>query len=204
LIHLSKIRNVGVYFAPEYQYGQSNAVFTSFSGGSFMLQFNHRFAIGLTRQETSSETFSPKGVAPLVLQSNFGGIKMEYTLRPASMIHVTFPLVLGGGEARADSLKTSESGGFHHENNENYTNSGLRGSYFVIQPGIQLEANMFRFAKIFAGANYRFASKVGSVSILPTDSLGGLGINAGVKIGIFDLKKPKIRRHLSQKPNKRN
>jgi hypothetical protein len=191
LIHLSKIRNVGIYFAPEFQYGQSNGAFTAFSGGSAMLQFNHRFAVGLTGASTSSESFSPKGVAPLLLQSDFGGIKMEYTVRPASAIHVTFPLVIGSGEARADSVRTTIETNSENENHQNGgRESGLSSAYFVIQPGVQIEANVLRFAKVFAGANYRIASKTGATSTLPTDALSGLGINAGIKIGIFDIRKP--------------
>ena len=45
---LAKLNYLGVYIAPEYQFGQVGGAFTSLAGGSIMLQFNKRFAFGMT------------------------------------------------------------------------------------------------------------------------------------------------------------
>jgi hypothetical protein len=182
LVHVPKVRQVGLYIAPEFQYGQSNAAFTTFSGGSAMLILNNRFTFGATVQETINETFSPTGVSPLMMKSTFGGAKMEYTLHPSAAVHFTFPLILGMGTARADSLNERS----FHTHNEGVHRDSMHGEFLVIQPGVQIEANLLRWVKLFAGVNYRISSAIGTTSILPTDALQGFGINAGLKIGLFD------------------
>lgn len=187
LIRPAQISSVGLYLAPEFQYGQSNGEFTPYAGGSFMLLFNKRLAIGLTAQRSLRETFSPTGVAPLVLRSAFGGGKLEYTLRPDAALHFSFPLVVGMGEASADSM-WYHRGGMHGVFDDRPIHTGREGSYLVIQPGIQLEANLIRYIKLFAGANYRFTSSVGHASTLPSDALQGFSLSAGLKVGFFDLR----------------
>jgi len=188
LLQPSKLHYLGVFVAPEYQYGQSNGAFTSFSGGSAMLLFNKRFAMGVTMQHSLDRRFSPAGVSPLVLRSAFGGAKLEYTLMPNSAVHVTFPLLLGAGIARADSLRTLLRPGHLHGIDENGRLNGLRSEYFIVQPGVQVEANLLRWAKLYVGAHYRIASRIGDeVSAAPGNSLQGASISAGLKLGWFDF-----------------
>lgn len=196
LLHPAKMHHIGFYVAPEAQFGQAGGAFTGFGGGSAMLVFNNRFALGATMQESFQENFSPTSVAPLALRTAFGGGKLEYTLRPAAAVHLSFPLVLGYGEASADSLNEVKNNNSHHENgSKNDRNDAFRGNYAVIQPGINLEANLMRNVKVFAGANYRFAPKVGSSGAsLPADVLQGASFGAGVKVGIFNFPTAKFRR----------
>ncbi len=190
LIRPSKLNYLGLYVAPEFQYGQSNSAFTSFAGGSAMLLLNKRLALGVTAQQSLSETFSPNGVSPLVLQSAFGGGKLEYTLHPDAAFHLTFPLVVGVGEVRADSLHTHDNGVDHemHGDGHDFERTGMDGTYFLIQPGVQVEVNLLRYAKLFAGANYRITSNMDSASTLPSDALQGLSLNVGLKVGWFDFR----------------
>jgi hypothetical protein len=194
LIHPAKIRNFGLYFAPEYQYGQSNAAFNSYSGGSGMVIFNKRLAIGVAAYESVTELFSPKGVAPLTLKTAYGGAKLEYTVHPDAAVHISFPLLVGMGEASMDSVdvkSTETNNEMHGMHGIRGDDSGMNGEFFVIQPGINVEANLLRNVKLFAGANYRIASKIGTAStIVPKDALIGFGISAGVRVGIFDVRKP--------------
>jgi hypothetical protein len=190
LIHPTKIRNYGLYFAPEFQYGQSNATLNSFSGGSAMFIFNKRLALGVAAFESLNETFSPKGVTPLVLRTAFGGGKLEYTLRPDAAFHVSFPLLIGAGAARMDSVSTTTTINEHYRGLSS-RNALFNAEYFVVQPGINVETNLLKNIKMFVGVNYRFTSKLGTATTsVPTDALSGFGMSAGVKIGIFDVKKP--------------
>lgn len=187
LLHLSRINSIGIYAAPEFQYGQLHSQFTPFAGGSLMFMFNKRFAIGGTMMHSTDRSFSPAGVSPLVMNANFGGLKMEYTLNPNSAIHLSFPLLIGGGSASADSAfrnrrrplqqDTAGFGTFQPRN---------RSDYFVIQPGIQLEGNLLPFLKLYIGANYRFAFDR-NTSLLPADNLQGFSASVGIKAGLFDI-----------------
>lgn len=184
LIRPAKVRYLGLYVAPEYQYGQLNNTFTSLGGASAMLLFNKRFAIGVTAQHSLERRFSPAGVSPLYLNANYGGLKLEYTVNPNGAVHISFPLTIGMGFARADSLQSRQ-----HTPGFEPGNRPFRGGdrYGVIQPGIHLEANLFRYAKLFAGASYRIAWENSSrTAVLPSNTLQGLSLEAGVKVGLFD------------------
>ena len=185
LIKLVKPQYIGLYVAPEVQYGQLNGAFTSLGGGSLMFLFNKRWGIGVTVQQSLSETFSPSGVAPLVLDAHFMGGRLEYTPRPDAAVHFTFPLVVGMGSASADSLRTE---GSHNHDNSTFDGHGRDGNeYVVVQPGIQLEANLIRYVKLFGGVNYRLAFASGtSTTTLPKNTLQGVSINVGLKMGLFD------------------
>jgi hypothetical protein len=186
LLKFRKPESIGIYVAPEFQYGSLNGDFTSFGGGSLMLMINNRFAFGVTGQSSISNSFSPKNSSPLFVRSQFGGGKIEYSLNPYSAIHITLPLVVGVGEVQADSL-SGRSGFFGGgERNNFYSRRG--NSYVVIQPGVNVEANLLKTMKLFVGANYRFSIlNDNNSTVLPASALQGLSISAGMKMGIFNF-----------------
>ena len=154
-------------------------------------------------------SFSPSGIKPLVLNANVGGLKLEYVVMPQSAIHCSFNLLLGGGSARADSanqkydrLRNGPMMGYHH-GYEMWGNNELlfpkpnviRSDFMVIQPGVELEANLFKYVKLFAGANYRFTAKGNHSDVLiPSTTLQGLSANVGLKIGLFDFNTDRFRK----------
>jgi hypothetical protein len=183
LLKFKKPESIGIYVAPEFQYGSLNGSFTNFGGGSFMLMVNNRFAFGVTGQSSISNTFSPANSSPLFVRSRFGGGKIEYSLKPYSAIHITLPLVVGVGSVQADSLNKRSRflGG------RNDFNSYRGNSYVVIQPGVNVEANMLKFMKLFVGVNYRFSIlNDNNSAVLPASALQGLSVSAGLKMGIFN------------------
>jgi len=172
-----KINYLGIYLAPEYQYGQLGSTSTSLSGAALMLQFNKKFAIGATgfgsfrnRQNTD-------------LNANFGGLKMEYTVKPDAAIHVSFPLVVGVGGNGFEFDNDGRGKGRDRDEDDMYDNDDMRNFSRIIQPGVNVEANLNRYAKFYVGANYRFAFNNNSTN---TTDLSGFAANAGLKLGIFD------------------
>lgn len=190
----AKLNYLGVYIAPEYQFGQVGGVFTSLAGGSFMLQFNKKFAVGMTGY--SSFRNQSTGVDGM-----FGGLKFEYTVKPDAAIHVSFPLVVGmagngfhfGEFGENHGGMRGNKGDFDPNDNE-IDDSFSNTKYRLIQPGVVAEANLSRFAKAFVGANYRFAFDNNGLN---TD-YKGFSANIGIKLGIFDYavnRKPKKKKH---------
>ncbi len=194
IFHRDSVRYLGFYFAPEFQYGQSYSEFAAFSGGSAMLIFNKKFAIGLAGQHLVTNNFSPADVSPLQVRAGFGGLKMERTFRPNSAVHFGISLLAGGGMARVDSISNDNDFDFGgHGHGQNGRRFG-GNTYFVAQPGLNLEANLIRHAKFFASANYRFASKTsGTDALVSADALTGFSVGAGLKIGIFDWRVQKLK-----------
>jgi hypothetical protein len=189
LLKLTKPHSYGIYVAPEVQYGQVKNAFTSFGGGSVMLMINNRFAFGVTAQQSLTNTFSPKSLSPLFVQAQLMGGKIEYTPNPTAAVHVTFPLMLGVGEVQADSIGEKNIFGFmeNHGRENGFSKNRNGNGYAVIQPGINIEANLLSFMKVFVGANYRFSILTDNNSALLTaNTLQGVSISAGAKMGLFD------------------
>lgn len=190
--HMPKINYIGLYVAPEYQYGQLKNGFTSFAGFSGMLLFNKNFAAGVTIQNSFDRSYSPSGISPLNLSGQFAGLRLEYTIHPDKAVHLSFPLLFGMGSARADSASRarpsqSDTTLQGHKFNRN-ENRGNRSDYFLIQPGVQIEVNLFKYVKIYVGASYRVTinSETPATSTIPANVLDGLSLNAGLKLGLFD------------------
>jgi hypothetical protein len=182
-----KQQYIGFYGEMNYQYGQFRSDFTSISGGSFMVVFNKRFAIGATMQQNADQTFAPDFVNPnypavtrQFLHAGYGGIKMEYTCMPNSLVHLSFPWVIGYGWANVD-------GSEHIYSSDHYKDLASTNSFYVVQPGAQVELNVFRFMKLYAGVNYRFSMTADVTNSLPSNTLMGFGALGGIKLGLFDL-----------------
>jgi len=189
LIRMPKINTVGLYIAPEYQYGQINSKLTSLGGISAMAIFNEKFAIGATMNHTLVRDLQPINISgtttPLYLNVRYGGLKMEYTVNPHGLIHVSFPLTVGMGNASYDSIRSFRTK--DTTNRMNMMNQPRNGNqFFVIQPGIQFEANLMKVAKVYLGANYRFAFDQDNANTLSTKYMKGFGVYAGLKVGLFD------------------
>jgi len=184
-----KIHYLGVYFAPEYQFGQLGGNFTSMGGGSLMLQFNKKLAVGLTSYGSFRRDNRTN------INGTFAGLKVEYTVKPNAPIHVSFPLMIGVGGSgfrfgefgeHHDGFRGNRDGGVLPDGtdpNISQTDNDFNNDvYKVIQPGVVAEANLARFAKVFVGANYRFAFNSAGYSA----DYQGFSASVGLKLGIFD------------------
>ena len=192
------LKYLGLSVGSEFQYGSLAGEFTPMAGGSAMLHINKKWGLGVAGYSTTNN-FTPTALnAKSLLNLNvmYGGLKLEYTPNPNAPIHVSFPLLIGGGLARVDSSNNYRDnfggrGGRDRDRNGNREYNGRGTDFFVIQPGINVEANVIRFLKIYAGASYRITPSVNTeVAItLPTPTasqLSGLNLSAGVKLGVFD------------------
>ena len=188
LFSKAKINSWGIYVAPEFTYGQYTGSFTPQLGGSVMIVLNKKFAIGGNVSSIANRNFTPtdlSSTSALQMNARTAGLRLEYSFAPHKLIHITTPLTLGIGRANADSTNIidGEFGPF------NGGRLGRNGSGFgFIQPGINVEMNLFKYAKVFVGADYRIATNVFGTNTanLSTGQLSGLGINAGLKVGLFD------------------
>ena len=195
---MKPIKYLGLSVGSEFQYGSLAGEFTPMGGVSATLHINKKFGIGLAGYSTMNN-FTPTALnAKSLLNLNvmYGGLKLEYTPNPNAPIHVSFPLLIGGGSARVDSSNNYRNnfggyGGRDRDRNGSRETNGRGTNFFVIQPGINIEANVIRFLKIYAGASYRITPSVNTevITSLPTPTasqLSGLNLSAGVKLGVFD------------------
>ena len=201
---MKPIKYLGLSVGSEFQYGSLAGQFTPIAGVSAMLHINKKFGIGMTGYSTVNK------FTPTVLNANsllnlnvmYGGLKLEYTPNPNAEVHVSFPLLIGGGMARVDSASKYRNGfgGRDHNRNGVKEREGRGTDFWVIQPGINIEVNVIRFLKIYVGASYRLTPSVSTeiVTALPTPTasqLSGLNLSAGLKLGFFDYQLHRERRN---------
>jgi hypothetical protein len=190
------IKYLGLSVGSEFQYGSLAGAFTSLSGGSVMLHIDKKWGIGVAGFGNFNR-FTPTALnanSLLNLNTMYGGLKLEYTPNPNAPIHVSFPLLIGGGVARVDSASDYRNGWRYGSRGRNDRRDGYNRDntrFWVIQPGIIVEANVIRFLKIYAGASYRITPSVNTETstTLPTPTAGqlsGVNFSAGLKLGLFD------------------
>lgn len=168
----NRIQTLGLYFAPEFSFGQYNGSFSPIIGNSMMLSVNKKFAIGAT----ASRTMEPR--SSTVSNGYFGGLKLEYTPKLDALVHVSFPLTIGAG---GTATRNNFDGFDRRGRNEDRFEFDRNGS-FILQPGVNVEANLFKYAKIFLGANYRLAANTSGYDA----DLSGFSSSLGLKFGVFD------------------
>ncbi len=221
---VKKVKYLGLSVGSEIQYGSLAGQFTPMAGMSGLLHINKKWGIGAAGYGTIDNSFAPTAINSaklLSLRSGYGGLLLEYTPKPNAAVHVSFPLLIGGGMANVDSVSNENNrNGFRKygrnegKGNDNDGMNGQRNNnngvgFVVIQPGINIEANVFRYARVFVGASYRIVPSVyketttttTTTALLPSPTasqLSGLNFTAGVRVGIFDynLDRPKkVRTH---------
>jgi hypothetical protein len=195
-----KVNTLGLYVAPEIQYGVMAGNFTPIGGITGMLQVNNKWGIGLSGFSTIKD-FTPKQLSSTKaynFDAQYGGLNLEFTPKPESVVHVSFPLLLGAGMSQIGSENEMNDGEMMNDMNETESHNYREGHeghemFAVIQPGINLESNLFKYGKVFIGAKYRLAmGKSGTIDstnpipVTTATQLNGFSINAGVKIGLFN------------------
>lgn len=189
LFKTSKINKLGLYFAPEIGVGQLNSTSAPIAGASMMVLFNKNLGIGVSGHITGN----PKNNNEL-LKLGYGGVKLEYTLKPNKKIHASIPLLIGAAYASNDSLPYSNYRHIDRQSKDfeknRYQHNGSQ--FFIIQPGVNIEANLMKYLKIFGGINYRLATKtnngrtINCGDTIAAKQVSGISATIGIKIGIFD------------------
>ncbi len=158
-----------------------------FSGGIVM---NRNFRLGLTGKSLSYyETYlyyPDRFDEPVYLVGGYGGLYMEASPIDSKVIHVSFPLILGGGGATYMSKnKFPEWEADDDEWEWDYDRASLSTSpFFVIEPGVNLEVNITAFMKLYAGYSYRWT---GGLRLEHTShtAFNGSNFNMGLRFGKF-------------------
>jgi hypothetical protein len=120
----------------------------------------------------------------------FHAFTVAYTPKANSLIHVSFPLAIGAISEQQIRLSDPSlmgpnsmrmRGDFRDRDG---FQMGFRGPKALgIQPGVQLELNVWKHVRLFTAANYRFALGENS-----TTDMQGFSGQVGFKFGVFDRK----------------
>jgi hypothetical protein len=89
------------------------------------------------------------------LRGGYGGALLEYTLFPQSRLHVSFPLMIGGGYMFYSPMRYNNNSGSLPP--KYYHDIISRDSFFVVEPGVKMEVNLASIFRIGFEISYRYS-----------------------------------------------
>lgn len=156
------------------------------AGLSVGMIVNHNFSIGLAGNALTNRNDlyfeHVTDTAGGYLEGGYGGLLLEYTLFPKSVVHVTFPVLIGAGET---SFISDENSYDWDEDDWDHCNRNLdTDSFFVIEPGVRAEVNILKFMRLNAGVSYRYTSGFDMIRT-SSDMMNNFTATVGLKFGKF-------------------
>jgi hypothetical protein len=144
---------------------------------------NHRLLLGIGGNAVTNDIVVPDQfkVDPTVdlsyMYSQFG-LVTEYVIGSNRTVHLVANAMTGAG------FTLQYQRNLYHEN-RNYRNIGLDENwFFVVEPGVQLEINLFKWMRFSPGYSYRFVHGSSAAGLRDSD-LSGSSLNLTLKFGRF-------------------
>ncbi len=116
----------------------------------------------------------------LYLVGGYGGFFVEPIIAPNFPVHVSIPIMIGGGGLALNESTWHDQNWDHNYNYQPYD----WDSYFVLEPGVEVEMNVVKFFRIALGGSYRYTSNL-HISYLPKDMMCGFNGYVTFKFGKF-------------------
>ena len=161
-----------------------DAYIAGISGG---IVINHHLNLGVDFKSFSWHDeymkFNDILEEPCYLTGGYGGLLIEPILKPNKVIHLTFPIIIGGGGA--EYLSITEYQETEHDGEIDFKYKSLSTSvFFAIEPGCNLEVNVTHFMKFSTGISYR---NIIGMHLDNTDpeAFNNGSINVGLQFGKF-------------------
>lgn len=151
---------VGFFVGPELGYSQFKEKPVMLAGLSTGVILNHNFSVGLCGYGivNSQDLYytNIKDTTSGYLYGGYGGLRLELILNPNAPVHLSFPLMIGGGGLNYSSYNfySGGSGNQSNMNMEDYTID--YAAFFVIQPGVMVGFNLLNFLRFDTGVSYRY------------------------------------------------
>jgi len=144
---------VGGYGALTMQYSQINNRDAFVFGARGGILMGHTVAMGLSINGFFNDKYYNQITGNNThLAGGYGGFFFEPILFPKYPVHVSFPVLIGGGGVGV--INNDESSW------DNHFNSEASDAFMVIEPGIEVEMNITRFFRFCIGVHYRYTTDV--------------------------------------------
>ena len=127
-------------------------------GGRAAWIANHHFALGIAGSGFFSSIDNSynyyEDPSQYYLAGGYGGLLFEPIIAPNYPVHVSFPVLVGGGGVAAANWNYSN---YNYTYNQNYYNAD---AFFVFEPGVDVEFNIVKFFRVGLGVSYRLTSNI--------------------------------------------
>jgi hypothetical protein len=178
---------------------EMNAGYTQFDtkdvflpGLNFGMILNHNWAIGLSGSFVANTNYLyfsdiyydeyTKQMSEARLGGAYGGLLIEYILLPRSVVHVSFPLMIGGGYMAYynDDLYYTSGYPYNYYEHQAIDDDG----FFVIEPGVKAEFNIIKKLRLGVGVSYRYTPDLDLVNT-PSDLINQFTGRLSIRFGKF-------------------
>jgi len=150
---------IGVFGGPIVKFTEINDDFAVLVGGRGGLIINHAFSIGAggygLANDIMVDNIPPR--QDYFLEFGYGGLVLEYILRPRKLLHLSVHTLIGGGSLcyRDDWYEPWDDDAF-----------------FVAEPGLDLMLNVTKCFRIGIGGSYRYVAGIGLDGLTNKDVSG--------------------------------
>ena len=177
----SKNRSNGGYGAFTISYSNIGGQDALVTGGRGAFIFSHSLALGLGGYGflNNLDYDSYHSHNDLSLTGGYGGLLIELIVAGKSPVHLSFPILIGGGGVSLVDMYNWDNWG-----NPYPTYEYDYDSFFVIEPGVELEMNVARFFRLAAAVSYRHTSEI-QLYQTSSDALRGFNYGLTFKFGKF-------------------
>ena len=180
------VKSIGFTAGPVLQFGQLGAQ----QGFNFAVILNNKWSLGAGTLDNMRDREDDRNMpTSSKIRQRFSGFQLEYTPKPNSLLHVSFPLMIGAIRSEdPDNIYNSQikmrapfPKYMDRDFDDDHRMFNRGKAAFGIQPGVSLELNVFKYAKLFGAVNYRFVAGKNS-----TEDMNGVSGQIGLKLGVFD------------------
>lgn len=153
-------------------------------GGRAAWVIDHHIAIGFAGKAFVNSVYikdywEPIGEPGFYLVGGYGGFFIEPIIAPNFPIHASFPILIGGG-----GLALNDHTWHDYDYEYDYYEPYDWDSYFVFEPGVEVELNVVKFFRVAFGASYRLTSNM-HMAYVPKDMMNGWNGSVTFKFGWF-------------------
>jgi hypothetical protein len=153
-------------------------------GGRAGWVIDHHITVGLAGKAFVNSVFidgywNEIGEDGFYLVGGYGGFFIEPIIAPNFPIHASFPILIGGG-----GLALNDHTWHDYDYEYDYYEPFDWDSYFVFEPGVEVELNVVKFFRVAFGASYRLTSNM-HMAYVPKDMMNGFNGNVTFKFGWF-------------------
>jgi hypothetical protein len=131
---------------------------TMLIGGRAAWIADHHFALGIAGAGFFSSIDNSynyyEDPSEYYLAGGYGGLLIEPIVAPNYPVHVSFPILIGGGGVTAANWNYTNYN--YNYNNYYYNTDG----FFVFEPGVDVEFNVVKFFRVALGVSYRITSEI--------------------------------------------
>lgn len=178
-------KGFGAYLGLNSRFSEVNKQATLLTGGEVSFVIAHRLNIGFEGygmvNPVKSNNFKEDSTSTY-LNMGYGGFHLEPVLWSDKLVHLSFPIMFGAG-AVVESMYSYQDD-YYFENDYKESDVIHTDFFLIVEPGANVELNVFKFMRLHAGVSYRLVEGA-DLKNLSNSNLQGLNANLGLRFGWF-------------------